>query len=36
LDDFNLESEQYEVVKFDGRNWEKAAAKLNEQLSSNK
>ncbi|MCU7843131.1 MAG: GFA family protein [Candidatus Thiodiazotropha sp. (ex Monitilora ramsayi)] len=36
LDDFNLEKEEYETVKFDGRNWEEAVAKLNEQLSSNK
>jgi hypothetical protein len=35
LDDFDLESEEYEVVKFDGRNWEEAVAKLNEQLCSN-
>jgi len=32
LDDFELESEEYEVVNFDGRNWESAVAKLNEQL----
>ena len=36
LDDFDLESEEYELVEFDGRNWEEAVAKLNEQLSSNK
>ena len=35
LDDFDLEVEDYELVKFDGRNWEEAVAKLNEQLSSN-
>ena len=29
LDDFDLESEEYELVTFDGRNWEEAAAKLN-------
>ena len=32
LDDFDLESEVFEVVEFDGRNWESAVAKLNEQL----
>ena len=36
LDDFDLEAEKYEVVKFDGRNWEDAVQLLNEQLSSNK
>ncbi|MEW8625307.1 MAG: GFA family protein [Candidatus Thiodiazotropha sp.] len=36
LDDFDLESEEYELVEFDGRNWEEAVAKLNEQLSPNK
>jgi hypothetical protein len=36
LDDFDLETEEYEVVKFDGRNWEGAVAILNEQLNSNK
>ncbi|MEY8252580.1 MAG: GFA family protein [Colwellia sp.] len=36
LNDFDLESESYELVKFDGKNWEKKAAVLNEQLSSNK
>lgn len=28
LDDFDLERERYEVVAFDGRNWEAAAAKV--------
>lgn len=28
LDDFDLETGGFEVVKFDGRNWEEAAAKL--------
>ncbi len=28
LDDFDLEKAHYEVVAFDGRNWEAAAAKL--------
>ena len=36
LDDFELETETYEVIKFDGRNWEDAVKLLNEQLSSNK
>jgi hypothetical protein len=35
LDDFDLEAENYELITFDGRNWEEAVAKLNEQLSSN-
>jgi len=34
LDDFELESEEYEVLDFDGRNWESAVAKLNEQLAN--
>lgn len=33
LDDFDLEAAEYELIKFDGRNWEEAVAKLNEQLS---
>lgn len=36
LDDFDLETEPYEIVKFDGRNWEEAVKSLNEKLSSNK
>ncbi len=36
LDDFDVEVEEYEVVKFDGRNWEEAVKKLNEQLKSYK
>lgn len=28
LDDFDLTKEQYEIVEFDGRNWEEAAAKV--------
>ena len=36
LDDFDLEIEEYETVEFDGRNWEEAVTKLNEQLSSKK
>ena len=31
LDDFELDSEEYEVVDFDGRKWESAVAKLNKQ-----
>ena len=34
LDDFDIETEQFETIKFDGRNWEEAVAKLNTQLSS--
>jgi hypothetical protein len=34
LDDFDLESEEYEVVDFDGRNWESAVTKLNKQLEN--
>ena len=34
LDDFDLDSEEYELVDFDGRNWESAVAKLNKQLQS--
>jgi len=33
LDDFDLDTEKYVVVKFDGRNWEDAVEKLNKQLS---
>ncbi len=36
LDDFDLETEVYEVIKFDGKNWEKSVERLNEQLRSNK
>ncbi len=35
LDDFDLETESYKVVQFDGRNWEEAIEVLNEQLGSN-
>ncbi|MCG8486450.1 MAG: GFA family protein [Chromatiales bacterium] len=35
LDDFNLDSEVYEVVSFNGRNWEQSVSKLNKLLSSN-
>ncbi len=34
LDDFDLERESYEVIEFDGRNWEQAVEKLNAQLSA--
>jgi len=34
LDDFVLEDDGYELIKFDGRNWEEAVAKLDEQLGS--
>lgn len=33
LDGFDLDTEKYVVVKFDGRNWEDAVEKLNKQLS---
>jgi len=33
LDDFDLEAEEYELIEFDGRNWEDAVEKLNEQLT---
>ena len=33
LDDFDLATEQYDVVDFDGKNWEEAVAKLNEELA---
>ena len=36
LDDFDIETEQFETIKFDGRNWEEAVAKLNAQLNANK
>lgn len=35
LDDFDMETEKYEVVEFDGRNWEESVAKLNEQAGAN-
>ncbi|MCG8014901.1 MAG: GFA family protein [Candidatus Thiodiazotropha sp. 'RUGA'] len=34
LDNFCLEDDTYEVVKFDGKNWEEAVAELNKKLSS--
>lgn len=34
LDDYDLEREKYELVKFDGRNWEEAVADLNSTLAS--
>ncbi|MCP5441742.1 MAG: GFA family protein [Chromatiaceae bacterium] len=33
LDDFDLATEPYDVVDFDGKNWEEAVAKLNEELA---
>lgn len=36
LDDFDLQSESYEVIEFDGRNWEQAIANLNAQLNPSK
>ncbi len=35
LDDFDLVTENYEIVEFDGRNWDEAVSKLNEQLNFN-
>ena len=36
LDDFDLESETYQIVRFDGRNWEQAVARLNAELNPSK
>jgi len=36
LNDFDLETEVYKVIKVDGKNWDKAVPKLNKQLSSGK
>lgn len=36
LDDYDVEAEPFEVVKFDGRNWEQAAAELYQQLNAEK
>jgi len=36
LEDFDLESENYETIHFDGRNWEAAVAELNRQLAARK
>jgi len=36
LDNYDPETESYEMVKFDGQNREKEVAKLNEQLSTHK
>jgi len=33
LDDFDLETENHEIINFDGRNWDEAVNKLNEQLN---
>lgn len=35
LDDFDLETATFEVIDFDGRNWEQAVSRLNEQLRAN-
>jgi hypothetical protein len=35
LDDYDLEAENFEMIEFDGRNWEEAVAKLNAQLDTN-
>ena len=32
LDNFDLKSEEYEEIQFDGKNWEKAVLKLNKEL----
>ncbi|MGV6860055.1 MAG: hypothetical protein ACWA5X_13915 [bacterium] len=32
LDDFDLDAEEYELLSFDGQNWEEAVALLNEEL----
>ncbi len=36
LDDFDHEHEKYELIKFDGLNWDDAVAKLNDQLKQDK
>lgn len=36
LDDFDLDAEKYELIKFDGRNWQAAVEELNKQLNANK
>ncbi len=33
LDDFDLETEAYEIIKFNGKNWEEAVSLLNEQIN---
>ncbi len=33
LDDFDLQGASYEVIEFDGRNWEQAVAALNTKLA---
>ena len=35
LDDYDLNIASYEVIEFDGRNWEEAVTILNEKLRSN-
>lgn len=34
LNDFDLDKETCQIVKFDGKNWEKAVVELNEQLKN--
>ena len=34
LDDYDLEANDYEIIPFDGRNWEQAVAKLNAKLGA--
>lgn len=34
LDDFDLDTEIYEIIKFDGQNWEKSVKQLNAELKS--
>jgi hypothetical protein len=36
LDDFNMDTTEYEVLKFDGRHWEEAVEELNKRLSADK
>lgn len=36
LEDYDLEKEEYELIQFDGRNWETSVAKLNEQVNRDK
>lgn len=34
LDDFNLKNESFELIEFDGNNWEEAVKNLNENLGA--
>jgi len=34
LDNFDLETQKYEKIQFDGKNWEAAVSKLNEELNN--